>query len=151
MALYCPHCFMMVAEAPGPWPPVAQRCPHCRLVIGAARARTERPDPGHGTQGSAAGVLSNQARREDAIAGDPFEIAAAVRLVAARTGCRVERLRMLDYQEHASVLGDLPSLATILATYGSWKQARRVVATGRHLDDGADLPAERGSRTHAAA
>jgi hypothetical protein len=58
---------------------------------------------------------------------------------------------MLDYQEHAGVLRDLPSLATILATYGSWKQARRVVATGRHLDEGADLPAEHGSRTHAAA
>jgi hypothetical protein len=113
-------------------------------VIGAARARTERPDPGHGTQGSAAGVLSNQARREAAIAGDPFEIAAAVQLVAARVHCRVERLRMLDYQEHASVVGDLPSLATILATYGSWKQARRVVAAERQVD-------HRASRADAAA
>jgi len=151
MTLYCPHCFMLVADDAGPWPPVAQRCPHCRLVIGACRARAERPDPGHGTQGSAAGVLSNQARREHAIAGDPLEIAEAVRLVAARTGCRVERLRMLDYQEHAGVLSDLPRLATILATYGSWKQARRVVATGRRADDAAGPPAGHAAPTHAAA
>jgi hypothetical protein len=52
----------------------------------------------------------------------------AIRRVAAVQGCPVERLLMLDYQRHAEGHANLPSLGSILATFGSWKAARRRAA-----------------------
>jgi hypothetical protein len=99
------------------------------LIIGPHRARAEAGDDGDArSRGSAAGVLANAARREHGEPGDQHEVIAAVSEVADRVGCAVERVRMLDYQEAAEEDGELPQLATVLATFGTWKRARHAAA-----------------------
>jgi hypothetical protein len=106
------------------------RCPHCRLVIGAGRARADGDDGEHGARahGSAAGVVANAARREQSEVLDPEHVTVALRAVAGDVGCPLDRLRMLDYQELAEQNPELPPLAGVIATFGTWKKARREAA-----------------------
>lgn len=127
---YCPHCLLTVAEeARHPFPDQPLQCPHCHLLIGVERARHE-PGGGPGMRGSAAGVYASAARHEAAEPVSEEIIAKAIEAAAGQVGCRVDRLLMLDYQrvaEHAS----LPALHEVLATFGSWKGARRHAAERR--------------------
>lgn len=101
------------------------RCPHCRLIIGLGRALAAGVDATLGrSRGAAAAVVANAARREECAAGDGEAIGAALRVIAAAHGCDVRRLSMLDYQHECDRDRALPSLGVILATHGSWKNAR---------------------------
>ncbi len=113
-----------------PYPPAAMRCPNCRLIIGVGRARADAvaEDGDARSRGSAAGVLANAARRMQSDAADPVLVLDALRRVADLHGCSVERLRMLDYQEHADRDPELPVLGTVLATFSTWKSARAAAA-----------------------
>lgn len=125
---HCPHCLLAIGDDAGrPFPPDRMRCPHCRLGIAAGRARTD-VDPASVSSGSAAGVLANAARREDAEAADPATVSAALRRVADEVGVSVARLRMLDYERFSAADSALPALGTVLATCGSWKTARQAAA-----------------------
>lgn len=128
---YCPHCYLLVESSVGsPWPPAPARCPHCRLMIGAGRARTEA-DGVPGARGAAAGVMAERARRvERGSECTPDEVRAGIRAVAERTGVPPERLLMVEYQQHAMDDDDLPELHEVLATFGSWKKARKEAAAG---------------------
>jgi hypothetical protein len=128
---YCPHCHLLVeTDAKLPWPPAPVNCPHCRLLIAAGRARPEVPHQA-GARGAAAGVFSSRAKRqaEGPEVGEE-EIVAGIRRVAEIVGDRPERLLMIDYQQRCAASPDLPPLADVLATYGSWKSARRAAAEG---------------------
>jgi hypothetical protein len=112
-----------------PYPRGPERCSHCRLIIGPGRARLETGDDGDArSRGSAAGVLANAARREHGEPGDPPAVLAGLRAVAAQHSAPVDRLRMLDYQQAAERDPALPTLATVLATFGTWKGARQEAA-----------------------
>lgn len=112
-----------------PYPPAAMRCPQCRLIIGAGRARAEASDDGDArSRGSAAGVLANAARRAQSEPGSVEEIGAALRECASEFGCPVERLRMLDYQQHSDTDPAMPGLSAVLATFTTWKSARTAAA-----------------------
>jgi hypothetical protein len=132
-AAHCPHCLLRIADGSvWPYPRGPQRCPHCRLIIGPGRARLEPEDDGDArSRGSAAGVLANAARREHGEPGDPLAVLAGLRAVAASRSSPVERLRMLDYQHATERDPALPTLATVLATFGTWKGARREASLGR--------------------
>ncbi len=129
---YCPHCGLPIEDATDEsWPREPMRCPHCRLLIGVGRARPE-PSDEPGTKGAAAGVLSRQARRDDAEEGAAeAEVLAAIRKVADELGTRPERLLMVDYQQRADVDGEIPPLRDVFGHFKSWKQARRVAADNR--------------------
>jgi hypothetical protein len=119
------------------------RCHHCRLIIGPGRARENTAEDGDArSRGSAAGVLANAARRAGEAAGGKGDVILALRRTAETVGCTVERLRMLDYQHEAERQGDLPSLSSVLATFGTWKAARSAAAVGVGTDvaDGAVAP-----------
>jgi hypothetical protein len=101
------------------------------LIVGPGRARENTAEDGDArSRGSAAGVLANAARRAGAAAGGKDEVIVALRRTADTVGCTVERLRMLDYQHEAERQGDLPSLSSVLATFGTWKSARSAAAVG---------------------
>lgn len=125
-AAHCPHCLLRISDGSiWPYPRGPERCPHCRLIIGPGRARLETTDDGDSrSRGSAAGVLANAARREHGEPGDRDTVLAGLRTVAALRSGPVERLRMLDYQQAAERDPGLPSLATVLATFETWKGAR---------------------------
>lgn len=129
-AAHCPHCLLLLTRADGAYPPAPMRCPHCRLVIGVGRARADGEDGEHGARahGSAAGVVANAARREDGEVLDRGRVTIALRNVAGNVGCPLDRLRMLDYQEVAQQDPELPPLAGVIATFGTWKKARREAA-----------------------
>ncbi len=127
---YCPHCQLLVEhEAPQPWPPRPAQCPHCHLLIGAGRGRTE-PSGDPGTKGTAAGVFSRQAKRDDTEGEEvpPETVLEAIRAVAGDVGERPERLLMVDYQQMAASDPELPPLRAVFAAYGSWKRARHHAA-----------------------
>ncbi|MCA1703145.1 MAG: hypothetical protein LC808_07680 [Actinobacteria bacterium] len=126
---YCPHCHLMVSQgALQPWPPAPVRCPHCQLLIGMGRGRTE-PSSDPGAKGTAAGVFSRQAKRDEAEpSASPERVLVAIRTVAESTGERPERLLMVDYQQLAATDPDIPSLSDVFAAFGSWKRARRHAA-----------------------
>lgn len=131
MAAHCPHCLLLLPDAQRtPFPPAPMRCPHCRLVIGTGRARADGDDGEHGARahGSAAGVVANAARREQGEILDRGFVTLALRDVAGNVGCPLDRLRMLDYQEVAEQNPELPPLAGVIATFGTWKKARREAA-----------------------
>lgn len=133
---HCPHCLLPIGDdADGSFPAQRMRCPHCRLGIAAGRARTD-VDPATVSSGSAAGVLANAARREDAEAADPLVVAEALRTVAARVEVPVARLRMLDYERLSAADADLPALSSVLASAGSWKKARQAAADALAASDG---------------
>lgn len=135
---HCPHCLLPVADgSTWPYPVTVSRCPHCRLMIGAARARAGDGDEGDPrSRGSAAGVLANAARRLDAEPIAPAEVFRALRVTASGVGSVIERLRMLDYQTACEQDARLPSLAAVLATFGTWKAAR--IAAARAADEDVD-------------
>jgi hypothetical protein len=137
---HCPHCLLPIADGKvWPFPQQPMRCPHCRLIIGPGRARQNSAEDGDArSRGSAAGVLANAARRAGAAAGGKDDVIVALRRTADTVGCTVERLRMLDYQHEAERHDDLPSLSSVLATFGTWKAARSAAAVGV----GAGAPAE---------
>ena len=142
---HCPHCLLPIGDGSvWPFPVQASRCPHCRLLIGAGRAREDTAEDGDArSRGSAAGVLANAARREHSEAAeDPIAVLRVLCQVADRLGTPVERLRMLDYQEEAERGAEQPSLATVLATFGTWKAARAAAAAEPSLeaDDDVALP-----------
>ncbi len=121
--MHCPHCDAALGadwalERTG-------RCPTCRLVVGAGRATAGR---GGGSSlsgaGTAAGILSGAARREDAAPGEPAVVADALCQAARLLGVEIGRLRMLDYQLMTERDPELPSLGVVLATFGTWKLAR---------------------------
>jgi hypothetical protein len=128
---FCPHCLLTVAEdaAPG-FPPAPMRCPHCRLSIAATRARLHVGEDGAvPASGSAAGILANAARREDAPKVDDAEVVRALRHVADAAGSSVGRLRMIDYQRIAAPDPTLPSVASIVECCGGWKRAHQLAAS----------------------
>ncbi len=126
---YCPHCHLLVKRhVAKPWPPQPIRCPHCQLLIGAGRSRSQ-PSGDPGAKGTAAGVFSRQAKRDDGEVGSsPEGVLAAIRMVARELGERPERLLMVDYQQHAAVDPEIPPLRDVFAAFGSWKRARRQAA-----------------------
>ncbi|UTI65392.1 hypothetical protein NBH00_04065 [Paraconexibacter antarcticus] len=127
---HCPHCLLVIADEGGDrFPPVLMRCPHCRLTVAPGRARFDVGDH-TGSSGSAAGLLVNAARRTDGEVTSPEAIEVAVRHAAETLEVPVGRLRMIDYQRVANGDDTMPGLASILDTHGSWKRARRAVATG---------------------
>ncbi len=134
---HCPHCLLPIADGKvWPFPQQPMRCPHCRLIIGPGRARENTAEDGDArSRGSAAGVLANAARRAGAAAGGKDDVIVALRRTAEEVGCTVERLRMLDYQHEAERQGDLPSLSSVLATFGTWKAARSAAAVGAAGDE----------------
>ncbi len=133
---HCPHCLLPIADGTvWPYPQQPMRCQHCRLIIGPGRARENTAEDGDArSRGSAAGVLANAARRAGAAAGGKDDVILALRRTAVTVGCTVERLRMLDYQHEAERQGDLPSLSSVLATFGTWKSARSAAAVGVGAD-----------------
>lgn len=107
------------------------RCATCRLVVGAGRARNE-PD-GESRPG---GFMANAAKREDA-EPVPRELAwAALRDAAELQGCRVERMRMTDYDKHFREGTVDVGVAQILATFDSWKAARAGAGAAAGLSAG---------------
>ena len=88
----------------------------------APRAPGDDHDGDSRSRGSAAGVLANAARREHGEPGDRDMVLAGLRTVADARSSPVERLRMLDYQQAAE--HDATALATVLATFETWKGAR---------------------------
>jgi len=127
---YCPHCFLLIESDVGSdWPPEPTRCPHCRLLIGEGRGKPTA-DANPGARGTAAGVFAHRAKRDDVEKASPDEVCTAIRKVAGELGSRPERLLMVDYQQHASADPDLPDLADVFASFGSWKRARREAAAG---------------------
>lgn len=135
---HCPHCLLIIADEGGDrFPPVLMRCPHCRLTVAPGRARFDVADHS-GSSGSAAGLLVNAARRTtDGEVATPEAIETAVRNAAETLGVPVGRLRMIDYQRVANGDSTMPGLASILDVHGSWKRARRAVASGPADEDGA--------------
>ena len=129
---FCPHCLLPIAEdVEGPHPPAPMRCPHCRLSIAPGRARSDVGEPGAvPASGSAAGILANAARRENAEPVSSEVVVDALRRVAEEAGSSVGRLRMIDYQRIADPDPELPSLASIVESCGGWKRARRLASTG---------------------
>ena len=123
---FCPHCQLLVERSTAPpWPRQPVRCPHCHLLIGAGRGQSE-PSREPGTKGTAAGVFSRQAKRDNAEPrATPEEVLDGIREAARQVGERPERLLMVDYQQMAAVDPDLPPLPAVFAAYGSWKAARR--------------------------
>lgn len=120
---YCPHCG---GELHAHDDSRGGRCSGCRLVVGVGRAR-----PFASEDVRTGGFMANAARREDAAPvaeDDAFE---ALRAVAADVGCTVERLRMTDYD--AAIRGGMPgpSVAEVLATFDTWKEARAAAGAGR--------------------
>lgn len=136
MGAYCPHCDLMVeARARQPWPPTPVRCPHCHLLIGTGRGRAE-PSSDPGAKGTAAGVFSRQAKRDErGDAASPQRVLEAIRASARQIGERPERLLMVDYQQLSVKDPELPPLRDVFAAFGSWKRARRRAA---ELAAGAD-------------
>ena len=126
---YCPHCHLLVErDVRAAWPPQPTRCPHCQLLIGAGRSRPQ-PSGDAGAKGTAAGVFSRQAKRDQAEPGSsPERVLAAIRQVARDLGERPERLLMVDYQQHAATDREVPPLRDVFAAFGSWKRARRLAS-----------------------
>ena len=127
---YCPHCHLLVETGVrSPWPAVPVRCAHCQLLIGAGRARS-KPSGEPGAKGTAAGVFSRQAKRNDDSeeTKSPAEVLEAIRTVAGSMGERPERLLMVDYQQLAVVDPGIALLRDVFAAFGSWKSARRQAA-----------------------
>ena len=126
---YCPHCHLLVERGVvEPWPPQPARCPHCQLLIGVGRSRPE-PSGEAGAKGTAAGVFSRQAKRDESEVGSsPEVVLEAIRRVADELGERPERLLMVDYQQLAATDPDVPPLRDVFAAFGSWKRARREAA-----------------------
>ena len=126
---YCPHCHLLVMRGVSAgWPPQPARCPHCHLLIGAGRSRAE-PSGDPGAKGTAAGVFSRQAKRDEhGSAASPDGVLDAICGVARELGERPERLLMVDYQQQAAVDPGLPPLSDVFAAFGSWKRARRQAA-----------------------
>ena len=116
MSPYCPHCN---DQLEGHDDSRAGRCPSCQLVIGAGRVRAE--PTGESRPG---GFMANAAKRAEAAPVDPSRARAALCEVAARLGCRVQRMRMTDYDLQTRTDPSLPSVAEVLATFPSWKSAR---------------------------
>ncbi len=126
-AVHCPHCLQRLGgEEQRTLVTSAMRCSQCRLVIGSGRAVLAQ-DVAE-SNGMAAGLAASAARREDCEPGDGRAIEAALRAVATELGCDVRRLRMLDYQHECDRDDALPTLGVVLATHGSWKDARRLAA-----------------------
>jgi hypothetical protein len=128
-AAHCPHCHLLVErQVVQPWPPAPVRCPHCRLLIGAGRALSS-PSDEPGAKGTAAGIFSRRAKRDDGqVEASPKHVLEAIRSVAKEIGERPERLLMVDYQQRAAEDADLPPLRDVFAAFGSWKNARRQAA-----------------------
>ena len=127
---HCPHCHLLVETGvTEPWPPAPVRCPHCQLLIGAGRCQSE-PSGEPGAKGTAAGIFSRRAKREDAdVDASPESVLEAIRSVAEEIGERPERLLMVDYQQFAAAADDeIPPLRDVFAAFGSWKNARRKAA-----------------------
>ena len=79
--------------------------------------------------GSASGHVANRARGTVAAAVEPDRVVAALRQVAEDLGVRVGALRMIDYRHALTAEFEGPTLAEVMATFGTWRNARRA-ATG---------------------
>jgi hypothetical protein len=106
------------------------RCGECRLIVGAGRAVPGERQAARAGVGSASGHVANRARGTGADAVEPERIVAALRRVAADIGVRVDALRMIDYRHAAAARPGSPTLAEVMATFGSWRRARE--AAGGH-------------------
>lgn len=128
--MFCPHCHTAL---PSPFPIDAARCPSCRLIIGAGRAVDDTPDGRAGNIGGASGMIANAARRESANAAEPAAVLAALKHVADATSTATDRLRLFDYERARATAPQLPTVGTILATFGTWKAARAAAAAGKPM------------------
>ncbi len=143
---HCPHCLSCIANSSAAaFPATPMRCPTCRLMIGAGRTKSPAEIAGAGRSAAAAvGVLASDARRADAVAGDPGAILDDLARVAAAGGARLERLRMTDYDAAQRDGAVVHPLAVVLATFGSWKGARADAVVRREAGrDGAVARQER--------
>lgn len=129
VAAHCPHCHLLVErDVVAPWPPSPVRCPHCRLLIGAGRSQAE-PSGEPGSKGTAAGIFSRRAKRDEGqINSSPERVLEAICRVAREVDERPERLLMVDYQQLAAADEEMPPLRDVFAAFGSWKNARRRAA-----------------------
>lgn len=74
--------------------------------------------------GTASGALANFARGARVPPVEPDRVTSALRRVADQRGVRVTHLRMIDYR-HALANGYAgPTLAEVMATFGTWSTAR---------------------------
>lgn len=129
--LYCPHCNSGLGahdDARG------GRCDTCRLVVGAGRARAQ-PD-GESRPG---GFMANAAKREEAAPVSAEAAWAALAEAAEQAGCRVERMRMTDYDKLVHEGAVDVTVAQILATFDSWKSARNGAREGLAADAAAEV------------
>lgn len=116
----CPHCgAVLAAERAGP-----VRCGSCRLIVGAGRAVAGGVPSGRGVVGTASSFAASRARREAVGPVDPARVVAALREVAGRHAVRVQSLRMIDYRQAVAQGHEGPTLAQVMATFGSWQAAR---------------------------
>jgi hypothetical protein len=106
----------------------AVRCSNCMLLVGPGRAVGTRERAGL-ARGAAVGWVSSRARHDESGDGASAPaIGVAIRSVAGALEAPVERLRMTDYQRRAAEDEDLPALADIYSTFGTWKSARSAAA-----------------------
>ncbi len=118
--MLCPHCKarLDVHDLVGP-----TRCGSCRLIVGPGRALPAETGAASHVH-AAAGALANFARRAGASPVDPDVVTAALQGTAEELGIRVDRLRMIDYRQALARGGSRPSLAEVMATFGTWRTAR---------------------------
>lgn len=123
MPAHCPHCMSIIGDAL-PWPERPSRCPTCRLIIGAGRGVDFAEASARlGATSSAAGMAANAARSVEAEPLDERLLLASLQAVADLRRDPVRRLRMLDYIAQAAQDPELPTLAQVLVTCGSWRRA----------------------------
>ena len=120
-SLFCPHCLSVLQSSPQ----AMVRCDACRLIVGPGRGLTaEQAKHSDVPISASSGMLRNSAVRENHEPGDPEQVLAALRRAAEQLGCRVERLRLADYQHLSQADTAFPSVAEVLATFPLWKDAR---------------------------
>lgn len=125
--LLCPHCSARLDEAPSGGP---TRCGACRLIVGPGRGVPAPEGEDVSGVSLASGALANVARRAEVDPIEPQVVTSALRQVAAHLGVRVAELRLVDYR-HALAGGvPGPTLAEVMATFGTWRTARDAAAQG---------------------
>lgn len=100
------------------------RCAACRLIVGAGRAVRGGPEAGSSRAGAASGLEGRRARALGAAPVEHGAVVAALRDVAGHHGVRVAELRMIDYRNALAGGHPGPTLAEVMATFGSWRTAR---------------------------
>jgi hypothetical protein len=119
--LLCPHCSTPLGDV---HPAGPTRCGACRLLVAPGRAVPARRTEDASGVGVASGALANVARRAGVPPVDPELVTAALRRAADQLGIRVDGLRLIDYRRTLEQGGAGPTLAEVMATFGTWTTAR---------------------------